>query len=56
MCTGGVDEVEEDVEREHGRLLEVKRKGAHDDVDGDFTRGHGCGGNLGGADETKTFA
>ena len=53
---GGVDEAEVDVEREDGRLLEVGRKGAHDDVDGDFTRGHGRGGNLGCLDETKAFA
>ena len=54
-CTGGIHEAEVDVEREHGRLLEVERKGAHDGVDGDFTWGHGRGGNLGGAHETKTF-
>ena len=53
----GVDEAEVDVEREHGRLLEVDRKGAHDDGNGDFALGHERGGNLGGADETnKAFA
>jgi glucosamine 6-phosphate synthetase-like amidotransferase/phosphosugar isomerase protein len=52
---GGADEAEVDVEREHGRLLEVERKGAHDDVDGDFALGHERGDKLGGADETKAF-
>jgi len=41
-----IDEACVDVEREHDRLLEVERKGANEDVDGDIAPGHGSSRNL----------
>ena len=41
-----VDQADVHVEREHDRLLEVEREGAHEDVDGHITRGHRCRGNF----------
>ena len=42
-----IDEAGVDVEHEHDRLLKVKRKGPHEDVDSEVAPGHGCRGNLG---------
>ena len=43
-----VDEASINVECEHDRLLEVERKGVHEDVDSEVAWGHGCRSNLGG--------
>jgi len=42
-----VDEAGVNVQREHDRLLEVERKGAHEDVDSEVAPGHGCRRKLG---------
>jgi len=52
----GIGEADVDVERKHDRLLEVERKGAHKDVDGEVARGHGCRCNFGGGGVARDLA